>query len=134
MRQCNDTITVFNARADGDGYDMYVPSIIRGVHWFCEIESVVTSDGLKAANKFIIRIPVEADMGRKTYVDPRKYPEADKERAFTLRKGDFIVHGAETEELTPSKAQEKYGEIATILGVTDNRDAPRGKHWKVVGS
>ena len=89
MKMCNDTITVFNRRLDPDtGYEIYTPTVIRGVSWYSHVDSAVTSDGLKAANKITIRIPIDAD---------------------------------------------KYGEIATILGVTDNRRAPRAKHWKVVG-
>ena len=51
MKECNETITVFNTRLDDDkGYDLYVPTIIRGVSWFCEIASNVDSSGLKAAD------------------------------------------------------------------------------------
>lgn len=78
MKECNETITVFNTRLDDDkGYDLYVPTIIRGVSWFCEIASNVDSSGLKAANKFIIRIPVDADFSDKAYVPPAAYAGGD---------------------------------------------------------
>ncbi len=135
MKECNETITVFNTRLDGEkGYDAYIPTIIRGVSWFCEIASNVDSSGLKAANKFIIRIPVDADFSDKAYVPPAAYAGGDPNTVFTLKQGDVIVHGEETEPLLPAQLQEKYGEIVTILGVTDSSRRPNAKHWKVVGA
>lgn len=135
MKECNETITVFNARVDDDkGYDTYIPTIIRGVSWFCEIASNVDSSGLKAANKFIIRIPVDADFSDKAYVPPAAYAGGDPNSVFTLKQGDIIVHGEETEIAIPAKLQEKYGEMVTILGVTDSSGRPNAKHWKVVGA
>ena len=135
MKQCTETITVFNTRLDEEtGYDVYVPTVIRGVSWFCEIASTVDSSGLKAANRFSIRIPVDADFSQKAYVPPVAYPGSDPKRAFTLSQGDIIVHAEEGSPLTPAQLKEKYGEIVTVLGVTDSTSRPRGKHWKVVGS
>ena len=135
MKECNETITVFNTRLDDDkGYDLYVPTIIRGVSWFCEIASNVDSSGLKAANKFIIRIPVDADFSDKAYVPPAAYAGGDPNTVFTLKQGDVIVHGEEMEPMQPAQLQEKYGELVTILGVTDSSRRPHAKHWKVVGA
>ena len=135
MKLCDETITVFNARLDEEkGYDVYIPTIIRGVSWFCEIASNVDSDGLKAANKFTIRIPRDADFSGKVYVDPAGYAQADPESMFTLKQGDVIVHGEEADSMLPSQLQKKYGEIVTILGVTDSTRRPNAKHWKVVGA
>lgn len=135
MKLCDETITVFNARVDDDkGYDVYIPTVIRGVSWFCEIASTVDSSGLKAANKFTIRIPIDADFSDKAYVPPAAYAGGDPNSVFTLKQGDIIVHGEETEITTPAKLTEKYGEIVTILGVTDSSRRPNAKHWKVVGA
>lgn len=135
MKECNETITVFNTRLDDDkGYDLYVPTIIRGVSWFCETASNVDSSGLKAANKFIIRIPVDADFSDKAYVPPAAYAGGDPNTVFTLKQGDVIVHGEETEPMQPAQLQEKYGELVTILGVTDSSRRSHAKHWKVVGA
>lgn len=133
MHQCVETITVFNAWYDPEtGFDVYVPTVIRGVSWYCDIASTVDSSGLKAANKFTIRIPVDADFGGKGYTAPVAY--ASPASQFTLKQGDIIVHGEETEMLAPAQLKEKYGEIVTILGVTDNSRRPKAPHWKVVGS
>lgn len=134
MKLCEDTITVFNTRLDNaTGYDEYIPTVIQGVSWFCEIASTVDASGLKAANRFTIRIPVDADFSGKSYVEPVAYQGSDPSAVFTLKQGDVIVHGAETERMLPSQLLEKYGEIVTILGVTDDRRAPNAKQWKVVG-
>ena len=132
MKMCNDTITVFNRRLDPDtGYEIYTPTVIRGVSWYSHVDSAVTSDGLKAANKITIRIPIDADFSGKSYVKPVDYTAGERE--FTLRSGDYIINGEERRPLKPAQARAEYGEIATILGVTNNRRAPRAKHWKVVG-
>ena len=137
MKQCSETITIYNKRlSKKTGYDEYVPTIIRGVSWFCEIASSVDSSGLKAANKFTIRIPADADFSGKTYVSPVEYPSEDKDDCFTISQGDIIVH-AETDtdiKESPAKLLNEYGEIVTILGVTDNRTRPHAGHWKVIGS
>lgn len=135
MRLCNETITVFNARLDtGLGMDRYHPTVISGVSWYCDTASTVDDSGLKAANKFIIRIPEDADFSGKRYVPPAAYAASGPEGVFTLRNGDIIIKGAlDQEGLTPSALLQMLGEIVTILSVTDNRRAPLGKHWKVVG-
>ena len=133
MKLCNETITVFNAGLDEEtGYDTYMPTVITGVSIFCEIASAVDSSGLKAANMFKIRIPIDADFSGKTYVTPAEYALNPKRR-FTLQQGDIIVRGKEKTAMDPAALQKKYGEIITVLGVTDNRRAPKEKHWKVVG-
>ena len=134
MKLCGETITVFNARLDDDtGYDVYIPTVIRGVSWFCQIASTVDASGLKAASSFTIRIPEDADFSGKEYVRPADYQGSDCDAAFTLKQGDIVIQGEEAERLTPAALQAKYGEIVTVLGVTDNRRAPNARHWKVVG-
>lgn len=133
MQLCTETITIFNATLDEeDGYDVYIPTVIRGVSWHCEIASTVDSSGLKAANKFTIRIPEDADFSGKSYADPIAYAGGDPNNLFTLKNGDVVAKGEVTESLKPSDLQKKY-EAFTILGVSDNRRG-RSPHWKVVGS
>ena len=135
MNLCNETITVFNAKlnttTDNDDYN---GTVITGVSWFCEIVSTV-NEGLKAANKFTIRIPENADFGGKAFASPLDYAAAeDVSGLFTLRNGDIVVRGAVTATgLRPATLHKDY-EAFTILGVTDNRRAPHAPHWKVVGA
>ena len=138
MRLCNDTITVFNARFDrNNDCDVYHATVIIGVSWYDEIASVVDASGLKAADRYTIRIPIDADFGGKMYVDPVTYAQdgSDPEQVFTLKSGDIVVKGAINagNHLRPADLQKTYAEVATILGVTDNRRAPNAPHWKVVG-
>lgn len=137
MKLCDETITVFNKRQDeATGYDIYIPTVIVGVSWFCEIASSVDASGLKAANKFTIRIPTDADFSEKEYIDPADYADSDVNTKFTLSNGDIIVKAAITEMgLKPIDLQKQFGEVVTILGVTDSRRKNvRAPHWKVVGT
>ena len=136
MKMCDETITILNRRLDSDtGYDVYVPTVITGVSWFCEITSTVDSTGLQAANKFTIRIPEDADFSGKAYVDPAAYAGGDPTEVFTIDNGDIIVKAAveSTSGLKPADLQQTYGQVVTVLGVTDNRRARYAPHWKVVG-
>ena len=135
MKECNEVITVFNTRMDAEGgFDEYYPTIIRNVSVFLQVAAEVTLSGLNAANNVTVRIPVDADFSGKQYVKPVEFATADPATAFTLKQGDVIVEAEETEHLNPVELKAKYGSVITILGVTDNRKRPRGKHWKVVGT
>lgn len=136
MRLCNETVTLFNARLEEEtGYDVYYPTVIAGVSWYCEMASTVDSSGLKAANKFTVRIPLDADFNGKTYLPPHEYAVCeDPTQYFTLQEGAFLVRGTVTEEIKkPADLHTNYDEVTTILSVTDNRRAYHAKHWKVVG-
>jgi hypothetical protein len=133
MQLCNETITVFNARLDAEtGFDVYIPTVINGVSWHCELASTVDSSGLKAANKFTIRIPANADCSGKTYAPATEYAGAASENCFTIRNGDIVIKGEAAETLRPAALLKQY-EGFTILGVSDNRRG-QAPHWKVVGS
>lgn len=135
MNLCNETITVFTPKLNTTtDKDEYHGTVITGVTWFCEIVSTV-NEGLKAANKFTIRIPEDADFSGKTYAAPLTYAGAeDVSGLFTLRNGDIVVRGAVTVTgLRPAELHKNY-EAFTILGVTDNRRSPNAPHWKVVGA
>ncbi len=134
MNLCNETITVFNSKLDtAQGKDTYNATLITGVSWFCEIVSTVDA-GLKAANKFTIRIPEDADFGGKAYAAPQEYAEAaDVSGLFTLRNGDIVVKGDMTGAALRPATILKMDDSFTVLGVTDNRRA-RAPHWKVVGA
>lgn len=102
---------------------------------YSEIVANVDSAGLKAANKFTIRIPENADFGGKIYVSPLEYAETeDASNLFTLKNGDIVVRGAVTVSGVKPADLHKLYEAFTVLGVTDNRRAPNAPHWKVVGA
>lgn len=118
------------------GYDVYVGTVITGVSWYSTVKTTVdSSGGLKAADMFTVRIPLDADFGGKSYVPPREYPAADPAAAFTLRSGDIIIKGAVTlNNPRPADILASSTEAFTIMGVTDNRRAPNAQHWKVTGA
>ena len=135
MRLCNETVTVFNTRVDSEtGAYAYYPTVIGGVSWYCEIASAVDNAGLHAADRFIIRIPTDADFGGNQYVDSVAYKNAESASGlFTLAQGDVIVKAAIEAPMTLAQLHEQHSECCTILGVTDNRRAPNAPHFKVVG-
>jgi len=139
VKLCNDTITVFNARVDPDvGGNVWAGTVITGASWFATDASTVDASkgGLVAANKATIRIPVEADPGGKAYADPVSYASAeDVSGLWTLKGGDIVVKAAvEGDDWTPAKLKAAYAECVTVLAVTDNRRAPKGKHWRITGT
>ena len=153
MKMCTETITVFNARFDKDtDRDVYYGTTIRGVSWRSEIVSTVTDSGLKAANRFTVRIPAAADTSGMRYVSPARYGAEGEGGCFTLRTGDIIIRGTPGCYLNRdgiiseiamdgrcavfSSAQPLtwYAESFTVVGVTDNTRAPHEPHWKVVGA
>ena len=149
MKLCNETITVFNKRWDDElGEEVYWPTVIEGASWHAtQAETVDPKGGLVMANKAIIRIPEAAAGG---YVDSIAYREADDPTGkWTLEGGTIIVKGAIEDTSsgagappspqgegfwTPARLKEAFADCVTVLGVTDNRRAPNGKHFKVVGS
>ena len=139
MKLCNDTITVFNARVDPDvGGNVWIPTVIAGASWYLTDASTVDASkgGLVAANKATIRIPVDANAGGKAYADPVSYAKAeDVSGLWTLKGGALIVRAAlEGTDWTPAELKATCADCVVILGVTDNRRAPNGKHWRITAT
>lgn len=153
MKLCNDTITVFNARVDpATGGNVWTATVITGASWFMTDVSTVDASkgGLVAANKATIRIPTGAGFGGKTYTDPVSYKAATSVTGlWTLQNGDIIVKGiVPASEIvtnngvsgtvpinwTPAKLKLAYVDCVSVLGVTDNRRAPKAPHWRVTGT
>ena len=139
MKLCNDTITVFNARVYPKvGGNVWIPTVISGASWYLTDAATVDASkgGLVAANKAIIRIPVDADFGGKAYADPVGYASAeDVSGLWTLKGGDIIVRAAlEGTDWTPAELKATCADCVTVLGVTDNRRAPNGKHWRITAT
>ena len=137
MRLCGETVTVFNARLDGDtGRYVYMPTVIAGCGWHRgQRMSLDAKGGLAAAEETVVRIPVDADFGGRRYADPISWQQSDGTDRFTLKGGDLVARGAWTGgDWTPARLKAACPECFTVLGVTDNSRAPRGAHWKLVGA
>ena len=136
MRMCNDVITVFNARVDpATRGDVWRATIIRGVSWHAAADCAVEAGGgLAPAGGSVIRIPVEADAGGSVYADPVAYAAGEAEGRWTLRGGDIVAKGEFSgDDWTPAKLRQACADCVTVVGVTDNRRAPHGGHWRVTG-
>ena len=130
MKECNETITVYNRSYDDTtGLDVWTPTTIAGVSWFERLDTAITDSGLKSAAKCTVRIPTDATC-TKTYVDPLSYTSPST--TYTLTAGDIIIRGACLQCKNPAELKKHHSDMVTILGVTDNRGRPRGKHFKVV--
>ncbi len=137
MKLCNDTLTLYNARRNREkDCTVYERTVIAGISWYSVVKSTVTDKGLKTANLYTIRIPIDADFNGKSWIDPKGYTQADDVSAlFTLDEGDVIVKGIGPENITsPAQLHKQYSDSFTVLSVTDNRRAPNAKHFKVVGA
>lgn len=135
MRGCKETITLFNARRDGGtGGFVYLPTVIAGCAWHgIQRESVDEKGGLVAADEVVVRIPTDADFGGRAYVDPVAWRGGAD--GFTIQGGDIVVKGRVAgDDWTPARLKAAFAECFTVLGVTDNRSAPRGGHWRLVGA
>jgi len=54
---------------------------------------------------------------------------------WTLKGGDIVVKAAlEGDDWTPAELKATCADCVVILGVTDNRRAPRAKHWRITGT
>ncbi len=137
MNLSDDTLTLYNARYNPTlDKTEYFRTVISGISWYSTVKSTVTDKGLKSANMYTIRIPVDADFGEKSWADPKSYTEAqDVSSLFTLNEGDIITKGIGPVSInTPAQLHSAYSECFTVLSVTDNRRAHHAKHWKVVGA
>lgn len=141
MNLCNETITVINQRYNQlEALTEYRKTVIHGTSWYGSLKSNVDASGLKAANQYIVRVPVDADCSSRSYIDPIGYKKLTDEEVsgyFTFGNGDLIVRGAVAEpdnKITPKLIHDNYAEVMTILGVTDDRRTRNAPHWKVVGA
>ena len=135
MNLATETITVFNPKYDTDVDDnVWHGTVISGVSWYGHTRDTITDKGLKAADTYTIRIPVEADTGGSDYVLPSVFASMeDVSQSYTLSEGSVIVRGvAPTSGMTPTILRQTY-EMLTILGVTDNRRAPHAPHFRITG-
>lgn len=127
MKLCNDTVTLFNARVDPvSGGKLYAATVIRGVRWHGGRAAAQDARGGSVARcRAVVRVPAEADTGGSRYVGPEEYRQAsDVSGLYTLACGDLICRG---------EAEAPTGACLALCDITDNRSAPRGAHWKLVG-
>ena len=134
MYLCNETITVYNKQINEKKFNQYFPTVLKGIHWFGTEQVNVSNSGLIGAKMYTLRIPESVYTSGKEFVKPKAYQKGDHEKVFTFDEGDIIVRGEVViPDATPSKLQQDYDDVITIISVTDNRMVPNAPHWRVVG-
>lgn len=141
----NSTITVFNRRKDDDGKEELVPTVIHGVSWH---EAKETSGGQGGgrnadnADRFKVRIPVNAKQSGKTYIDSYDYRNMSDYRSskyWTLQKEDVVIRGAYYHPVAIPDSSMLFrmtDEVFLINSYADNtiRGSRAVKHWRIGGS
>lgn len=128
----NANITVYNRSYDSETrMDLYRRTIIRGVWWHVDNKVSVTTDGLRSADVFKVRIPKAADSGGAVYVPPNEYTGAPD--TWTLQADDYIARGALDQEIErPADLHKEHSQVFRITSWSDNRFGGL-KHWRAGG-
>jgi hypothetical protein len=117
-----------------ENVENYLFTYIYNVSWQGSIETTL-NDGLVAANKFHIYIPLTAKFGRE-YTFPINWENINPKGEYcTLRPGDLVVKGLVKFDDNPHKAdlEKNYEYVCTIVGISDCRyGSPALQHWEVV--
>lgn len=134
-------ITIFNKRFDEkERTERFFPSHIKDVSFFKKKGAISGGQELNKSDAVTVRIPIDADMGGKTYIDAQAYEAlSDDEigRYWTLQVGALIVKGLVHGDDPVSEVeleQEGY-DVIRIMNFTDNTDRATAvmKHWRVGG-
>ncbi len=90
---------------------------VKNVNWYAERAVSVGSDGLNAADTFIVRVPVSSALER-----------------LTVSVGDYVVHGLIEIDITRPAELAKF-ERFIVTAVRDNRrGSPNMRHWRIEGA
>lgn len=112
----NADITIYHKSYDPTTrLDKWEPTQYQGVNWYGEQAATVGSNGLNAADTYVVRIPTD--------------------NMVEATKGDIVVKGLVSNAITgPAQLVKKY-ECFTVLAVRDNRrGSPNMHHWKIEGA
>lgn len=137
----NADITIFNRRYDAaERTEQFYPSRIKGVSLYKRRGTTAQNQEISSADVFTVRIPIDADMEGKTYMEAMAYEalsDDDFSGYWTLQPGAIIVRGlVESDEPIPEVDLEKaYPDVIRIVNFTDNTDRATDamKHWRVGG-
>lgn len=134
----NGDITIFNKAYDRETRsELFVPTIIRGVHVFNRVKG---KGELQQEKSFScqIRIPIDANTGGKEYVSQHGWIAAgDKSGLWTIQLGDVVVLRAVEEDALRNETEllRKYLEAVVVSTVTDNTTigSKAVRHWRIGG-
>jgi hypothetical protein len=135
----NQTITLYNYHKNADKSESYRRTVIHGVNYsFSNTKTVDSTGKVSYVPTLTVIIPQNAPQA--TYIDAKGYAKlTDTTGYFTFNTAgnkDVIVCGEVTREITSTytvtNLQADYLKIGKIQAFSDNTDAPRLKHYKVV--
>ena len=99
MLGCNETITLYHAVFDKENRrDIWTEQVICGCSWYSKLQIAPTEKGVKSANEFRVRIPLENApaeliMSKGDYI-MEQYDEYFMILSYTVNKecGDYSKH------------------------------------------
>ena len=120
MLGCNDTITIYHAVFNKETRcDTWMEQVIHGCSWYSKLQIQPADKGVKSANEFRVRIPLE-----------------NAPAELIMSKGDYVVRGhKQLPEITPSSIAEQYDEHFMIMSYTVNKECgDYSKHIRIQGA
>lgn len=136
----NADITIFNKRyVKEERTEKFVATRIRGVSLFSRTGASFGNQNFSQSDTHTIRIPADADMDGKQYIEQKAFTELRDEDVagfWTLQIGAIIVPClADADTASETELKQQYSDVITVKNYTDNRS--RGscwmKHWRVGG-
>ena len=94
----------------------YRRNIIRNIHWYTNQKTAVGDGGLRSADEYKIRIPLESCEG---YLPPAEYQE-NPDGHWTVENGDLFVRGGLDLEIGKTSELARY-HPGQVLSWSDNR-------------
>lgn len=118
----NTNITIFHA-LKSNKQTKYIATPLFNVSCRGSNQNVYNDKNVTAEESFVVRIPYPTKTYRE-YIDKNTYKslaDCEKEKYFTIAKGDYIVQGLVDDEITaPSELVKKYDEVLKVVSVTVN--------------
>ena len=132
----NQTITLYNRIRSADSSDKkehWRRTVLRGCFWKANIGTYFSDKQAAVQNTYVVRIP-----GSDRYA---VYAEFLKSAgAFTVSKGDIVVHGECKEEITGEAGYTATDilnrcapEAFRVTAFSDNTSFPVAKHYRIGG-
>ena len=120
----NADITIYNRKRNPETKKMeYCRTILKGVHWYTDQKVTVGENGLKSADVYKIRVPM--DNREDNYLTPEKYaalPWGEHTKYWTIENGDLFIKGEVELEITkPSDLESPHSPWGTVVSYSDNR-------------
>lgn len=133
------TITIYNYHKNADKTENWQRTVINGVSYSFSHQKAVNSSGALVMTE-VLTIIIPQDAPQAQYIDAKEYAKlSDTTGYFTINTAgnkDIVVCSEITQEITESykitNLLTDYLKAGKVSAFSDNTDAPRLKHYKVV--